>query len=192
MKFGDATVEIALAQHSTIQPGLIDIYASLYQNDSPPYSDEEKTACPRAVARHVRPEGDHRGHARLRVGLAVGLQGRAHRQRGPDHARRACARRKARPGRCRHRRLSGARGRRHADRLYMALHRIVQAEAFPAGAPRCGPARLGRSWARAAVRPDPRDMPNTAFLAPLYRSPICIAAAGPTRARSCRSNPRAG
>ncbi|MGZ5830112.1 MAG: MBL fold metallo-hydrolase, partial [Xanthobacteraceae bacterium] len=42
MRFGDATVEIALAQHSTIQPGLIDIYANLYQNDSPPFSDEEK------------------------------------------------------------------------------------------------------------------------------------------------------
>lgn len=42
MKFGDVTIEIALAQHSTIQPGLTDIYASLYQNDSPPYSDEEK------------------------------------------------------------------------------------------------------------------------------------------------------
>jgi len=40
MKFGDATVEIALAQHSTIQAGLTDIYNSLYQNDSPPYSDE--------------------------------------------------------------------------------------------------------------------------------------------------------
>jgi L-ascorbate metabolism protein UlaG (beta-lactamase superfamily) len=43
MKFGDATVEIALAQHSTIQPGLTDIYAALYSNDSPPYSDEEKS-----------------------------------------------------------------------------------------------------------------------------------------------------
>src|SRR5262245_59921534 len=42
MKFGDATVEIALAQHSTIQPGLTDIYAALYANDSPPYSDAEK------------------------------------------------------------------------------------------------------------------------------------------------------
>src|ERR1700749_1494475 len=42
MKFGDATVEIALAQHSTIQPGLIDIYASLYKNDSPPFTDDEK------------------------------------------------------------------------------------------------------------------------------------------------------
>jgi Beta-lactamase superfamily domain len=42
MKFGDAVVEIALAQHSTIQPGLTDIYLSLYKSDSPPYSDEEK------------------------------------------------------------------------------------------------------------------------------------------------------
>src|SRR3954453_6896440 len=41
MKFGDATVEIALAQHSTIQPGLTDIYAALYKNDSPPYTEEE-------------------------------------------------------------------------------------------------------------------------------------------------------
>ena len=42
IKFGDATVEIALAQHSTIQPGLLDIYASLYKNDSPPFSEQEK------------------------------------------------------------------------------------------------------------------------------------------------------
>src|SRR5271165_6210618 len=42
MNFGDATVEIALAQHSTIQPGLLDIYASLCKNDSPPFSQEEK------------------------------------------------------------------------------------------------------------------------------------------------------
>src|ERR1700744_4714167 len=42
VKFGDATVEIALAEHSTIQPGLIDIYASLYKNDSPPFTDDEK------------------------------------------------------------------------------------------------------------------------------------------------------
>ena len=42
MKFGDATVEIALAQHSTIQPGLTAIYANLYKNDSQPYSEQEK------------------------------------------------------------------------------------------------------------------------------------------------------
>jgi hypothetical protein len=42
MKFGDATMEIALAQHSTIQAGLTDIYNKLYENDSPPYSEDEK------------------------------------------------------------------------------------------------------------------------------------------------------
>ena len=42
MKFGDATMEIALAQHSTIQAGLTDIYAKLYENDSPPLSEDEK------------------------------------------------------------------------------------------------------------------------------------------------------
>ena len=42
MRFGDATVEIALTRHSTIQPGLTDIYASLYGNDAPPYTEEEK------------------------------------------------------------------------------------------------------------------------------------------------------
>jgi L-ascorbate metabolism protein UlaG (beta-lactamase superfamily) len=42
MELGHAKVEIALAQHSTIQPGLTDIYANLYKSDAPPYSDEEK------------------------------------------------------------------------------------------------------------------------------------------------------
>ena len=42
MKFGDATMEIALAQHSTIQAGLTDIYNKLYENDAPPYSEDEK------------------------------------------------------------------------------------------------------------------------------------------------------
>jgi hypothetical protein len=52
MKFGDATMEIALAQHSTIQAGLTDIYANLYANDSPPYTEAEKKELVR-----VRAEG---------------------------------------------------------------------------------------------------------------------------------------
>ena len=136
MKFGDATVEIALAQHSTIQPGLTDIYASLYQNDSPPFSDAEKTELARIRALGTfDPQGDHRGNARLRADLSVRFQGRADRQRRTDYAGGAGARRKARPRRCRHSCLSGARSRRHANRLYVALHRLVQAEAVLAGAP---------------------------------------------------------
>ena len=50
MKFGDATVEIALAQHSTIQPGLIPLYNQLYENDSPPLTEAEKAELKRIQA----------------------------------------------------------------------------------------------------------------------------------------------
>ena len=43
LKFGDATIEVALGQHSTIQPGLTDIYASLYKNDTRPNTAEENS-----------------------------------------------------------------------------------------------------------------------------------------------------
>lgn len=43
LKYGDATIEVALARHSTIQPGLTDIYASLYANDTRPNTPDEKT-----------------------------------------------------------------------------------------------------------------------------------------------------
>src|SRR5262249_21804545 len=51
LKFGDATVEIALAQHSTIQPGLLDIYAALYKNDSPAFTDDETARLGQVQAR---------------------------------------------------------------------------------------------------------------------------------------------
>ena len=51
MHFGDATVEIALAQHSTIQAGLTDIDASLHAAAAPPYSEEEKAELARVRAR---------------------------------------------------------------------------------------------------------------------------------------------
>ena len=43
LKFGDATVEVALARHSTIQDGLTDIYAKLYAIETRPDTPEEKT-----------------------------------------------------------------------------------------------------------------------------------------------------
>ena len=146
MKFGDATAEIALAQHSTIQPGLTDIYASLYQNDSPPYSEEEKKELARVRALGTfDPKVITEGTLAYGLVFPSGFKAVLDRQHRTDHAGGACAGRKARPGRCRHRRLSGACGGRHADRLHVALHRLVQAEAVPAGASRCQPAHLGRS-----------------------------------------------
>ena len=50
LKFGDATIEVALAQHSTIQAGLIGIYSSLYKNDSPAFTEEETKELARVQA----------------------------------------------------------------------------------------------------------------------------------------------
>ncbi len=43
LKFGDATVEVALARHSTIQDGLVAAYEALYRVDARPDTPEEKT-----------------------------------------------------------------------------------------------------------------------------------------------------
>ena len=43
LKFGDAALEVALGQHSTIQPGLTDIYASLYKSDTRPNTPDENS-----------------------------------------------------------------------------------------------------------------------------------------------------
>ena len=152
MKFGDATVEIALAQHSTIQPGLTDIYAALYKNDSPPYSEDET----KQLA-HVRSLGTFDPKVITEGTLAYGLV-------FPSGFKAV---------------LIGSAGpitpgvRALAEKLgpvdvaivaYQVhavadtqieytwpVHRTVQAEAVPAGASRCEPAGVGRSRPRAAV-----------------------------------------
>jgi len=42
MKFGDATLEVALARHSTVQRGVIDLYAQVYNQDTRPNTAEER------------------------------------------------------------------------------------------------------------------------------------------------------
>jgi hypothetical protein len=115
MQFGDATVEIALAQHSTIQPGLTDIYLNLYGNDSPRYSEEEKLELARVRALgtfdpKVITEGTLAYALVLPSGFKTVLVGSA----GPITPGMRALAREARAGRRRDRRLPGARGRRHA------------------------------------------------------------------------------
>jgi len=99
MKFGDATVEIALAQHSTIQAGLTDIYAKLYENDSPPFTEDEKNEIARVRALGTfDPKVITEGTLAFGITFSVGLQGGADRQLRTDHAGRPGARRKARSG----------------------------------------------------------------------------------------------
>lgn len=184
LKFGDATVEIALAQHSTIQPGLIDIYASLYQNDSPPYSEQEKT-----LMGYVRSLGTFDPKVITEGTLAYGLVfpsgfkavliGSA----GPIT-----------PG---VRALAEKLGPVDVAIVAYQVHAVADTQIsytwpfielfkpklfLPAHHDAAPPA-----WVDLGIEPlfDKlrSDMPGTAFLAPLYRSPICVAAAGPDKGK---------
>ncbi|MGZ5853406.1 MAG: MBL fold metallo-hydrolase [Xanthobacteraceae bacterium] len=179
MRFGDATVEIALAQHSTIQPGLIDIYANLYQNDSPPFSDEEKARLKAVQALgtfdpKVITEGTLAYGLVFPSGFKAVLIGSA----GPITPGVRALAEKLGP----------------VDVLIVAyqVHAVADTQigytwpfielfkpklVLPAHHDSAPPAwvDLGTEPLFDKIR---RDMPNTAFLAPLYRSPICVAGGG--------------
>jgi L-ascorbate metabolism protein UlaG (beta-lactamase superfamily) len=179
MKFGDATAEIALAQHSTIQPGLTDIYASLYQNDSPPYSEDEKKELARVRSLgtfdpKVITEGTLAYALVLPSGFKAVLIGSA----GPIT-----------PG---VRALAEKLGPVDVAIVAYQVHAVADTQIaytwpfielfkpklfLPAHHDANPPA-----WVDLGLEPlfdrIRATMPSTAFLAPLYRSPICIAGAG--------------
>ena len=184
MKFGDATVEIALAEHSTIQGGLIDIYASLYENDSPPFSAQEKT-----LLGYVRSLGTFDPKIITEGTLAYGLVfpsgfkavliGSA----GPIT-----------PG---VRALAEKLGPVDVAIVAYQVHAVADTQIaytwpfielfkpklfLPAHHDAAPPA-----WVDLGLEPlfdkIRADMPNTAFLAPLYRSPICVSGAGPDKGK---------
>lgn len=182
MKFGDATVEIALAQHSTIQPGLTDIYAQLYANDSPAYTDQEKsmrayvqslgTFDPRVIT-----EGTLAYALTFPSGFKAVLIGSA----GPIT-----------PG---VRALAEKLGPVDVAIVAYQVHAIADTQIqytmpfielfrpklfLPAHHDSAPPAwiDLGLEPMFDAIR---EKMPDTRFLAPLYRSPICVSASGPNK-----------
>jgi L-ascorbate metabolism protein UlaG (beta-lactamase superfamily) len=179
MKFGDATAEIALAQHSTIQPGLTDIYASLYRNDSPPDSDEEKKELDRVRSLgtfdpKVITEGTLAYGLVFPSGFKAVLVGSA----GPIT-----------PG---VRALAEKLGPVDVAIVAYQVHAVADTQIgytwpfielfkpklfLPAHHDANPPA-----WVDLGLEPlfdrIRANMPSTAFLAPLYRSPICIAGAG--------------
>jgi L-ascorbate metabolism protein UlaG (beta-lactamase superfamily) len=179
MHFGDATVEIALAQHSTIQPGLTDIYASLYKSDSPPLTDEET----KEIAR-IRTLGTFDPKVITEGTLAYGLVfpsgfkavliGSA----GPIT-----------PG---VRALAAKLGPVDVAIVAYQVHAVADTQIgytwpfielfrpklfLPAHHDAAPP-----TWVDLGLEPlfdrVRAKMPGTAFLAPLYRSPICIAGGG--------------
>ena len=180
MTFGDATVEIALAQHSTIQPGLTDIYASLYGNDAPPLTDAEKKQLDEVRARgtfdpKVITEGTLAYGITFPSGFKAVLIGSA----GPIT-----------PG---VRALAEKLGPVDVAIVAYQVHAVADTQIgytwpfielfkpklyLPAHHDANPPA-----WVDLGLEPMfdkiRADMPGTAFLAPLYRSPICIAGGGP-------------
>jgi L-ascorbate metabolism protein UlaG (beta-lactamase superfamily) len=179
LKFGDATAEIALAQHSTIQPGLTDIYASLYQNDSPPYSEEEK----KELAR-VRSLGTFDPKVITEGTLAYGLV-------FPSGFK-AVLIGSAGPITAGVRALAEKLGPVDVAIVAYQVHAVADTQIgytwpfielfkpklfLPAHHDASPPA-----WVDLGLEPlfdrIRANMPNTAFLAPLYRSPICVAGGG--------------
>ncbi len=184
MKFGDATIEIALAQHSSIQPGLTDIYASLYKNDSPAYSDEEKKELARVVALGTfDPKVITEGTLAYGLVLPSGFKAVLIGSSGPIT-----------PG-----------VRALAEKLGPVDVLIVAYQVHAVAATQIGytwlfielfkpklflPAHHDAApptWIDLGLEPMfdkiRAEMPSTAFLAPLYRSPICIASAGPDKGK---------
>jgi L-ascorbate metabolism protein UlaG (beta-lactamase superfamily) len=184
MKFGDATVEIALAQHSTIQAGLTDIYLNLYGNDSPAYSEEEKGELARVRALgtfdpKVITEGTLAYALVFPSGFKAVLIGSA----GPIT-----------PG---VRALAEKLGPVDVAIVAYQVHAVADTQIgytwpfielfkpklfLPAHHDAAPPA-----WVDLGLEPlfdkIRADMPGTAFLAPLYRSPICIAGSGPDKGK---------
>ena len=179
LKYGDATVEVALAQHSTIQPGLTDIYGSLYANDSPPYSGEERN-----LAAYVRTLGNFdpkiitEGTLAYAITFPSGFKAVLIGSSGPIT-----------PG---VRALAEKLGPVDVAIVAYQVHAVADTQIeytmpfielfkpklfLPAHHDAAPPA-----WLDLGVEPlfdrIRETMPDTKFLAPLYRSPICVSGAG--------------
>jgi L-ascorbate metabolism protein UlaG (beta-lactamase superfamily) len=184
MKFGDATVEIALAQHSTVQPGLTDIYASLYQSDSAPFSEAENER--RAAVRSLGtfdPKVITEGTLAYGLVFPSGFKAVLVGSTGPIT-----------PG---VRALAEKLGPVDVAVVAYQVHAVADTQIsytwpfielfkpklfLPAHHDAAPPA-----WVDLGLEPlfdkIRAEMPGTAFLAPLYRSPICVATAGPDRGK---------
>ena len=179
LKFGDATIEIALAQHSTIQPGLTDIYASLYKIDSPPYSEQEESQLKLVRSRGTfDPKVITEGTLAFGLVLPSGFKAVLIGSSGPIT-----------PG---VRQLAEKLGPVDVAIVAYQVHAVADTQIdytwpfielfkpklfLPAHHDAAPP-----TWVDLGIEPlfdkIRRELPGTAFLAPLYRSPICVGGAG--------------
>ena len=182
LKYGDATVEVALAEHSTIQPGLTELYGQLYANDSAPYTPAEKT-----LGAYVRTLGSFDPEIIKKGTLAFGLT-------FPSGFK-AVLIGSAGPITDGVRELAKKLGPVDVAIVAYQVHAVADTQIaytmpfielfkpklfLPAHHDAAPPA-----WLDLGLEPlfdEIREkIPDTKFLAPLYRSPICISTTGATK-----------
>jgi L-ascorbate metabolism protein UlaG (beta-lactamase superfamily) len=182
LHFGDVTVDIALARHSTIQDGLIQALANIYKVDSRPNTPEEDAHNKEVTARgtfapEVITEGTLAYALRFKNGFTTVVLGSAGPITDGDRA------------------LAKKLGRADVGIIAYQPHPVAEhqvADTWPLVQlfrprlylPAHHDASFG-TWLDLGLEPlfmKIRDeQPDTAFAAPLYRSPICIATSGPQR-----------
>ncbi len=184
LHFGDVTVEIALARHSTIQPGLTDALGALYKIDSRPNTPEEDAHNKEVTARgtfapEVVTEGTLAFGVRFKNGFSTVVVGSAGPITDGDRA------------------LAAKFGRADVAIIAYQPHPVAEhqvADTWPLlelfhprlYLPAHHDASFG-TWLDLGLEPlftkIRDDMPDAKFVSPLYRSPICIATSGKQRGK---------
>ncbi len=182
LRFGDLTVEVALAKHSTIEDGLIDAYHNVYAVETRPDTPEEAAHTKEVTARGTfDPAVNDKGTLAFALVLRNGFKIVGVGSAGPiTDGDRELAKKIGRADVA----IIAYQPHAVAERQIpdtWALIRLFQPRLYL-------PAHHDHSfgtWLDLGLEPlflKLRDeMPGTAFAAPLYRSAICVATSGPQR-----------
>jgi len=184
LKFGDTTAEIALARHSTIQDGLIPAYQNLHKVETRPDTPEEAAHTKEVQARGTfAPEVIDKGTIAialvLRNGFTIVTVGSA----GPiTDGDRDLAKKIGRADVA----IVAYQPHAIAERQIQDTWPLIELFNPRLYLPAHHDHAFG-TWIDLGLEPlfmKLRDeRPGTKFVAPLYRSPICIATSGPKRGR---------
>jgi L-ascorbate metabolism protein UlaG (beta-lactamase superfamily) len=184
LKFGDTTVDVALAHHSTPAAGIQEALGNLYKLEYGPDSPEEA-----AITKAVRERGTFAPEVRDQGTIAFGLTF--------ANGFKVVVLDSAGPVTEGDRALAQKLGPVDIAAIAYQAHAVGErqaAETFPLVKlfnpklylPSHHDASFG-SWVDLGLEPlfemIREQMPETRFLAPLYRSPICVATSGPDRAK---------
>jgi len=183
-KFGDVTVDAALARHSTIQPGLIEAYANVYKVEVRPDTPQEE-----ALSKEVRARGSFapdiidKGTLAFGLTFANGFKIVAFSSAGPvTEGGRQLAQKYGRADVAIVSYQPHAVAERQVEESWPLIE-LFQPRLF---LPAHHDAAFG-TWLDLGLAPMferiRSRMPGTGFVSPLYRSPICVATSGADRGK---------